>query len=652
VDLTGAVEVNPGTTDEATTNTIEVDVSVSGKVGGRADQGTPGGGGSATPGSGSETPETGSKIPGPGSWWQWLTGTVVAGIIASLLSLLNSLFGAAPTPPVVPDAPIRRPDPPARRPDPPVHKHYVPPADAPRLGPVEPFRETPDGPLIDPHGPPADAPRLEPAGPHRLDPDGPLILPPLPPGVSGEPGILDYAGAALESAKDTGGAFLSGTADFLGGTAKTIGTGYVELFDLGRDLANDPVGLLGDLVSPTVIANTSLNIGGEVVESVNPAEELRSLADPNMSWEGDFWAISSMATKAANAILLGESLKDLHNYVTAPEQAPLITAEPVKPLDPAATGPKMSTADAVAAAEKVAGDDGAFKALTEDADDALRELDSKAKAGEDLTPDDMRRISGSDVTKRALKDHGTSEARQAFAEKQRQTYDRTDQGVIEELQKEFPGKEITKKEVSSQGQADATQSTDRDVQYLADGEPVPAATAKKIYNEKYCEAAQVDLEQPTRGIDPERWQNMTPAERQAAYAKQEGQTVIDREHPEYITELGDNEILPQDPKWTANVLEDKFLSKWAEGTPEAQVESLEQLRKLGEAAERTGMPLDPRTQAALDIVRNKGLSPAVRDLAVRNLGVPGGVRGLGSKLRSIVEIKGYIPKNAGETLSL
>ncbi|NPV58274.1 MAG: hypothetical protein HPY75_01270 [Actinobacteria bacterium] len=53
----------------------------------------------------------GGKIPGPGSWWTWLTGTSVAGIIASLLSLLNWLFE-----PVTPPAPIPEVEPAPQRP--------------------------------------------------------------------------------------------------------------------------------------------------------------------------------------------------------------------------------------------------------------------------------------------------------------------------------------------------------------------------------------------------------------------------------------------------------------------------------------------------------------------------------------------------------
>lgn len=49
----------------------------------------------------------GSKIPGPGSWWQWLTGTVVAGAVAAGTGLINSLFGGAPpAPPTPPQQPV------------------------------------------------------------------------------------------------------------------------------------------------------------------------------------------------------------------------------------------------------------------------------------------------------------------------------------------------------------------------------------------------------------------------------------------------------------------------------------------------------------------------------------------------------------------
>jgi hypothetical protein len=46
----------------------------------------------------------GSKIPGPGSWWEWLVGTVVAGAIAAGAGLTSTIFGGVgltPTPTAV-----------------------------------------------------------------------------------------------------------------------------------------------------------------------------------------------------------------------------------------------------------------------------------------------------------------------------------------------------------------------------------------------------------------------------------------------------------------------------------------------------------------------------------------------------------------------
>ncbi|MBN2027373.1 MAG: hypothetical protein JW854_11500 [Actinobacteria bacterium] len=55
-------------------------------------------------------PGEGHKIPGPGSWWEWFTGTVVAGAVAAGAGLLSAIFGgggvsAPPLPLPVPPGP-------------------------------------------------------------------------------------------------------------------------------------------------------------------------------------------------------------------------------------------------------------------------------------------------------------------------------------------------------------------------------------------------------------------------------------------------------------------------------------------------------------------------------------------------------------------
>ncbi|MCL5735330.1 MAG: hypothetical protein M1274_07025 [Actinobacteria bacterium] len=71
---------------------------------------------------------SGSKIPGPGSWWDWLKGTAVAGIVVTGLGLIGGRSGTAPATP--------------------GPKKNVPPPDAPRLEQAGPYHERPPG-LLD-----------------------------------------------------------------------------------------------------------------------------------------------------------------------------------------------------------------------------------------------------------------------------------------------------------------------------------------------------------------------------------------------------------------------------------------------------------------------------------------------------------------------
>jgi len=81
-------------------------------------------------GDGEQSPETGNKIPGPGSWWEWLTGTVVAGAVAAGVGLVGALFGA--TPPSTSDPGIE-----------PTTPDAPPSPEAPRIGLAESFHEIP-----------------------------------------------------------------------------------------------------------------------------------------------------------------------------------------------------------------------------------------------------------------------------------------------------------------------------------------------------------------------------------------------------------------------------------------------------------------------------------------------------------------------------
>jgi hypothetical protein len=206
---------------------------------------------------------TGGKVPGPGSWWKWLAGALVPGVIGGGVSLvgLSGRRGGTMTP-VQP------------------RRKYTPPADAPRIGPAAP---------IPPH----------PEPPER------------PPST--------YTEAAGKTLVDAGKALGKGMLDFTSGTLKQILTGYEEIGLLGFELTDSsgPSVIKEIRDSPSILWNTPLNIAGEVIEGVNPTEELKALNDPNMSAEGKAWAASSMALKIANALMIKDSLKDLTDSLTS-----------------------------------------------------------------------------------------------------------------------------------------------------------------------------------------------------------------------------------------------------------------------------------------------------------------------------------------------
>ena len=430
------------------------------------------------------------KIPGPGTWWKVLVGAVVPGLIAGGLSLTTGLVGGGSVTPVAP------------------RRKNIPPPDAPRLGPAGPYRETPDGPLIYPPGmqPPPGA--------------KPLGGPP-----NAESGFLDDPIGAGRTLVDAGKALGKGIYDFGRGTLNTIVTGYEEIGLLGFELTDSKgPSVLKELYhSPSIIPRTLVNIGGEILEGVNPTEELKSLNDPNMSPEGKAWAISSIALKAANALLIKDSLKTrglgeppapgLPEFPPEPvapklpefppEPAPpglpefppetsppklpefppesrVIKPEPLKtPLDPAARISKMTPSEATAQAEKMvpAEKTAAYEKFKTEVDSAVDDFSDKVDRGEPITPEDVLDVTKDPAsTRQVLGKKGERpvlpKVTDAVKQGRRKIYDGTDEKVFGDLKENprFAGKyaegEIEAKEVSTGGEADATGSTDRDVMYV------------------------------------------------------------------------------------------------------------------------------------------------------------------------------------------
>ena len=341
----------------------------------------------------------------------------------------------------------------------------------------------------------------------------------------------------------------------------------------------------------------------------------------------------------------------------------------VGPLDPASRVPKMPKTEAVAQAEKMvpkekAAEYGKYR-------DGVKANVEKIK--EKLTPEEVGNLQRDPGTVREVLGKGgkdavpvSPEAKSTFQKGRREVYDAADRPTIDNLKQrpEYSDGKIKVREVSTSGEADAAvRSTDRDHMYVIertvkgpDGkmvtveEPIPVEKWGKDYNKHYAEATRYDPLEPLPGYTDKQWRRMTLDERFAANAEQSGQNPMGRTSKEFFVEKRLDKgpgKLTSDPEWTGKAETDKFRSQWNKGDVGSRGESLKQLDKAGEAAReaasQSGRALDQQTLDALDIVKQGG-DPAVVDQAVRNLGVNGGVEGLGNRLDSIIEWNKFSPK--------
>jgi len=115
--ITGKEEISyvRGEQVESSSNDISINVEAYILVGGEKTGTTEGDSEEGQEGEGGDQKSgEGSKIPGPGSWWEWLIGTVMAGAITAGIGLLSTLFGAIPpsdAPPLAPTGPDAPPSP-------------------------------------------------------------------------------------------------------------------------------------------------------------------------------------------------------------------------------------------------------------------------------------------------------------------------------------------------------------------------------------------------------------------------------------------------------------------------------------------------------------------------------------------------------------
>ncbi len=135
---------------------------------------------------------------------------------------------------------------------------------------------------------------------------------------------------------------------------------------------------------------------------------------------------------------------------------------------------------------------------------------------------------------------------------------------------------------------------------------------------------------------------MSLAEKQAAFAEECGQTLMGRTHKHFIVEYRQGARageLRSDPAMLGDIYYDKFSEHWMKGDVFSQRRALYQLSKAGKVAEDLGISLDEKTTAALRIVADDAMSPAARDIAVKQLGMRGGVEGLANRISSMLRTK-------------
>ncbi len=430
--------------------------------------------------------------------------------------------------------------------------------------------------------------------------------------------------------------------------------------DTIKELWNSP-GIIGEAIKHTI---------GEFIETINPTEEIKALNDPDMSLEGKAWAVSCIAIKVVNVILLKDSLKDLKNSLTrAPEEVVTKGTEALKtPVKPSGRTSSMSQSEAIAQAEKTVPKEStaAYEVVKGEAKKAVDDFTAKVDSGEPITTQDVLEVTKDPmVTREVLGKTNrpiSSRVKNAVHEGRREIYKATDKQVAAELQKspKYAKGKIKPKEVSTGGEADAVKSTDRDVQYVyekkvrgADGktrtvrEDVPASEVKEIHDKAFADNTNFDPGPPPKDVDPKEWLNKQHAD----HAEKYGQNVIDRTSPEYIAEFsgakGPSKIT-SDPQWKGHIYEkEKFGKLWDKPDKISKGEALEQLKKTGGEARKTaegaGKTIDQQTQDALDIVERGG-DPAVVDQAIKNLGITNGAEGLSNRLGSIIESGKWSPK--------
>ncbi|NPV60950.1 MAG: hypothetical protein HPY75_14965 [Actinobacteria bacterium] len=568
----------------------------------------------------------GRKIPGPGNWWIWLTGTVIAGIIATIIGFINSLLGL-PAVPVTPNIPPGFGFPPGMEP--------LPGGIA--GGTADPFdlQKYPNQPGYTSI---ADTIREE----------------------------LDIAGDAIGmTALDTGTALKDGVAGFFKGLASIpilVLEGYGQI---GRLLATAHTeftrggpGVFSDMFSPSVAWDTLKNAFGPLGKEILPIEEFQSFFDPNASMEEKLWAIPSAAIKLANLIMMSESL----------------ATKPVPGLDPNFTfiksaKPGLAIEAAVKGANPATKAD--YEAYRAAAKQKASEISRTVESGGKLTREQVLEAMSDPATMRNIKKAPKAVQEEFAAAQAKEVYNPVYDDMIDYMKIKDPNGTYRVGGVRTPGQKSLV-NTDNDVVIeklvtTEDGvsywKEVPAHEWEGAYYDSFARRTGFSPEKAKARFPEKDWDNMTLREKTKAWTEGHGQECMDVKNPEAAQSFS-NQPTVMDPQWKPggkspvadgrivdgeglyNMEKFKTTRGWkGEGTTlKTQTEAMEQgcklcdlSKKMADASmKRTGKPMRyPEIfKQGEEILKRRDLPPAVRDQALKNIGFKGGYEDFMDKLSS------------------
>lgn len=609
-------------------------------------------------------------VPGPVNWPQAATGLLLPGFLGLILSLLSSLYGGGPSPAA-----------PAQTLPPPAPQYDDLTLEARRFIEVQrnhtQYWSDPDyRALID---------RME---NECFGPDGRVdwerycgfrfgdIYDMKQAYVAKEDPLLlnarEFAKATGRSLWDTGVALKDGVVGFTEGLMAIPGTvyqGWKELGGLFLEEYKESVkdfwdpgrcrwSLIHDLMSPEIAVETGKNLYHTLGEELLPINEIKRFFEGDATLEEKLWALPSGVIKTVNLIMMSPKTARLPVPAISRDATFIKSARPASQAVEAA---KASSLSAEAQAE--------YEAYKAQAADRATRIQETVERGGKLGKEQVLDAMSDPATMRELKDAPQAVKRKFFATQAKEVYSPVNRDVIAYMEAKNPGVRNRVKSVRSPDQNNLI-NTDNDVVVQREittvggqtyWEEVPVKEWEGAHSESFARHTGFSPEKAKAAFPEESWDAMSPKQQQKVWAEKFGQETMDVKQPEAAHAFSDQPTA-MDPNWKPGgkspVAEGRAVDQpglgmmenykttrgYWKGTVQAQTEAMEQGIKAGKLSKRLAAQSQARTgnqysypklfDQGLEVLNRRELAPAVRDLALKNLGFEGGYEEFMHKLSS------------------